>query len=176
MDKSIIPECYADTLLIETLVPTKKGYNHQHNCFKVEATMKGLNSFAVGIIDKDKKQIKYIDKFDLIDKVEGDLILWRHEDKKIHHWIIQICPALERWLLNVCEQENIEVSNFGEDALNGIKFYTKSTSRLNNPILQSLFNEINKRNENLSVRKLKGWVKLLKEKNYQVDINELRNA
>lgn len=176
MDKSIIPECYADTLLIETLVPTKKGYNHQHNCFKVEATMKGLKSFALGIIDRDKKQIKYLEKFNVIDKVEGNLILWRHADKQIHHWIIQICPALEKWLLNVCEQENIDVTSFGEDLFNGIKFFTKSTSRLNSPILQSLFIEINKRNENLSVRKLKGWVKLLKEKNYQADINELKNA
>ena len=78
MDKSIIPECFADTLFIETLVPTTKGYNHQRSCFKVEATMKELNSFALGIIDKDKKQIKYLDKFKIVDEVEGDLILWRH--------------------------------------------------------------------------------------------------
>ena len=74
MDKSIIPECFADTLLIETLVPTKRGYNHQRSCFKVESTMKGLNSFDVGIIDKDKKQIRYLDKFKIIDEVAGDLI------------------------------------------------------------------------------------------------------
>lgn len=176
MDKSIIPECYADTLLIETLVPTKKGYNHQHNCFKVEATMKGLSNFALGIIDKDKKQIRYLDKFDVIDEVENDLILWRHSDKKVHHWIIQICPALEKWLLKICEAEQIDVSNFGENALEGIKYFTKSTSRLDNPKLQTLFNEINKKNENRSVRKLKTWVKTLKEKNYQVDINELKNG
>lgn len=176
MDKSIIPECYADTLLIETLVPPNKGYNHQHNCFKVEATMKGLNSFALGIIDKDKKQIKYLDNFKVIDKVEGDLILWRHSDENIHHWIIQICPALERLLLKICETEQIDVTGFGENTFDGIKYYTKSTSRLYNPKLQALFTEINKKNENEIVRKLKGWTKLLKEKNYKVVINELVNA
>ena len=176
MDKSIIPECYADTLLIETLVPTNKGYNHQRNCFKVEATMKGLNSFALGIIDKDKKQIKYLDSFKVIDKIEGDLILWRHADERIHHWIIQICPALERLLLKICETENIDMVDFGENKLDGIKYYTKSTSRLDNPKLLALFSEINRKNENVIVRKLKGWVKLLKEKNYKVDINELVNV
>ena len=176
MDKSIIPECYADTLLIETLLPTKKGYNHQHNCFKVEATMKGINGFALGIIDKDKKQIKYLDSFEIIDEVAGNLILWRHKDKGVHHWIVQICPALERLLLMICEAENIDTRDFGDDALEGLKYYTKSTSRLNNLKLQTLFNEINRKNENVSVRKLKGWINKLKEKNYQVDINELKNA
>ncbi len=176
MDKSIIPECFADTLLIEILVPTKRGYNHQRSCFKVEATMKGLNSFAVGIIDRDKKQIKYLDKFEIIDEVAGDLILWRHTEKQIHHWIIQICPALERLLLKICETENIDTSDFGDDALEGIKYFTKSASRLNNPTLQTLFNEINRKSKNLIVKKLKGWVKILKEKNYQVDINELKNG
>jgi len=176
MDKSIIPECFADTLLIETLVPTKRGYNHQSSCFKVEATMKRLNSFAVGIIDKDKKQIKYLDKFEIIDEVAGDLILWRHTEEQIYHWVIQICPALERLLLKICETENIDTSDFGYDALEGIKYYTKSTSRLNHPILQTLFNDINRKNENVIVRKLKGWIKMLLEKNYQVDINELKNV
>ncbi len=176
MDKSIIPECFADTLLIETLVPTKHGYNHQHNCFKVEATMKAINGFAVGIIDRDKKQIKYLNKFEIIDEVAGNLILWRHWDKQIHHWIIQICPALEKLLLKICETEHIDTGNFGDDALEGIKYFTKSTSRLNNPTLQDLFNEINRKNENVIVRKLVGWVKILKEKNYQVDINELKNV
>jgi hypothetical protein len=40
MDKSIMPECFADTLLIETLVPSETGYNHQMGCFKVEGEMK----------------------------------------------------------------------------------------------------------------------------------------
>ena len=176
MDKLIIPECFADTLLIETLVPTKRGYNHQRSCFKVEATMKGLNCFAVGIIDKDKKQIKYLDKFKIIDEVAGDLILWRHTEKQIHHWVIQICPALEKFLLKICETENIDTSGFGDNALEGIKYYTKSTSRLSNPILQTLFNKINSKNENVIVRKLKSWIKILLEKNYHVDINELKNA
>ena len=176
MDKSIIPECFADTLLIEILVPTKRGYNHQRSCFKVESTMKGLNSFALGIIDKDKKQIKYLDKFKIIDEVAGDLILWRHVDIEIHHWIIQICPALEKLLLKICKTENIDTNNFGDDALEGIKYFTKSASRLNSPILQTLFNEIRRKNKNVIVRKLIGWVKILKEKNYQVDINELKNV
>ncbi len=176
MDKSIIPECFADTLLIETLVPPKKGYNHQHNCYKVESTMKGIHGFALGIIDNDKKLVKYLDHFKPIDKIDGELLLWRNKDLNIHHWIIQICPALEKWILKVCETENIDITFFGGDSLEGIKRYTKSIERLNDPKLVALFSEINKRDNNINVRKLKTWIKILKEKNYQVDINELKNV
>ena len=53
----IIPECYVDTNLIETLVPTAKGYNHQKGCNNVVKVMKEKLSdkFAVGIVDKDAR-------------------------------------------------------------------------------------------------------------------------
>lgn len=71
MEKSIMPECFADTLLIETLVPPRTGYNHQMGCFKVEKEMrfgKLRDKFAVGIIDNDKHQVKYLEEFEQIDK------------------------------------------------------------------------------------------------------------
>jgi hypothetical protein len=175
-----MPECFADTLLIQTLVPTERGYNHKHNCFKVEAEMKSgalKDKFAVGIIDKDKKQIGYLNDFLVIDELKGTLILWRHNDKQKHHYFIQICPALERWIMNVCESENIDLTIFGlKNELDVIRKETKPASSINNYKLKSLFAEINKKINNSSVSKLKAWIRLLKEKNYQIDINELKNA
>ena len=62
----IIPECYVDTNLIETLVPTAKGYNHQKGCNNVVKVMKEKLSdkFAVGIVDKDKRQVSYVNEFE----------------------------------------------------------------------------------------------------------------
>ena len=85
-------------------------------------------------------------------------------------------PGSKKLLLKICETENIDTSDFGDNALEGIKYYTMPTSRLRNPILQTLFNTINRKNENVIVRKLKSWIKILLEKNYHVDINELKNA
>ena len=55
VDLSIIPECYIDTNLIETIVPTAKGYNHQKGAGTVAKLMQGkLNDkFAVGISLQD---------------------------------------------------------------------------------------------------------------------------
>jgi hypothetical protein len=36
----ILTECHIDTLLVETVSPPKKGYNHKHNCLKVLGAMK----------------------------------------------------------------------------------------------------------------------------------------
>jgi len=176
MDKSIIPECYADTLLVEILVPPNRGYNHQHSCTKVEAVVRNLDEFALGIIDNDKRQIEYLKEFEIIDEEKGRLVLWRHKNDKIHHWFVQICPALEKWILDICEEEDIDLSDFGENKFEGLKYYTKSLERLDSPKLKKLFYSIKGKSENRSVRKLTGWIKLLKDNTYIVDFNELRNA
>jgi hypothetical protein len=180
MDKSIMPECYADTLLIETLIPSREGYNHKSSCSKVEREMrlgKLKDRFAVGIIDKDKKQIKYLNEFIEIDKVNGSLILWRHRSKDKHHYFVQICPALERWVLNICEEMGIDllIYKVGNN-LEGLKKYTKDEDSINDEGLMALFKAIGLRDENVSVRKLKIWISKLKEKNYQVDIKELQHG
>lgn len=180
MDKSIMPECYADTLLIEALVPSEKGYNHQMGCFRVEAEMKLgklKDKFAVGIIDNDKKQIKYLRDFEPVDTVEGSLILWKHRDKSKSHFIIQICPALEKWILEVCRQGSIDLNKFGlTESLDDLKKYTKSQSSLQIEKLKKLFREIATKENIREVSKLKSWIQILKEKHYRVDINELKNA
>jgi hypothetical protein len=180
MDKSIVPECFADTLLIEMLVPTKVGYNHKHGCFNVEAEMtlgKLKDSFAVGIIDNDKVTIKYLKNFEVVDTVDSSLILWRHRDKLKHHFIIQICPALEKWILDVCEEENISLADFGlSSEIEKLTEYTKAISSMKDKKLNDLFRIISTKRENVRVRKLKNWITLLKERNYHVDINALKNG
>lgn len=52
----IIPECYVDTNLLETLVPTAKGYNHQKGCNNVVKVMKEklADEFAVNLFQELK--------------------------------------------------------------------------------------------------------------------------
>ena len=58
IDFCIMPECFSDTLLIESLSTPIKRYNHKHSCSQVANEMqrgKLKDSFAVGIIYKDKR-------------------------------------------------------------------------------------------------------------------------
>lgn len=62
-DLFIIPECYIDTNLVETLIITD-GCNHQKGCNTVVKTMqqKFANAFSVGIIDEDKRQVELCER------------------------------------------------------------------------------------------------------------------
>lgn len=80
------------------------------------------------------------------------------------------------WILNVCGVCDIAVRDFElGNELEEIKKYTKKQISLSDNKLKRLFKEIDKMNIE-DVRKLKGWIALLKEKNYQVEINELKNV
>jgi hypothetical protein len=57
-----------------------------------------------------------------------------------------------------------------------LKRYTKSQSGLEDKKLKNLFKAISNRNNSKEVNKLKGWIKMLKEKTYKVELKELRNA
>ncbi len=177
MDNHIVPECYIDTMLIQILVPpqNKLRYNHQHGCFDVSNEMesKGLkDKFAVGIIDNDKKKAKYLSGFDEITKVDGSLTLLKHTNK--HQYCIEITPAVEIWILKVCEEIGIDLREYGlPNELRELKRITKGLTTIKDERFIKLFKRM-KESENEKVRKLIHWVSLLKKDNYQVDINELK--
>lgn len=178
MDKSILTECYGDTILIEKLIPTLVGYNKQHGCAAVANKVKEHNGFRLGIIDNDKRRIKYLDEFEEIDSIKNSLILMKHKDSKIHHYFILICPALEKWILEICEASAINLEDFEiGHSLEGLKKVTKSAISKYDTKLHSLFRQIKKlENSNLSVNTLIRWVTLLKEKNYIVTVEELKGT
>ncbi|MFZ6025062.1 MAG: hypothetical protein ACOYVG_11495 [Bacteroidota bacterium] len=177
MDNHIVPECYIDTVLVKTLVPPTNRYNHQHGCFAVSNEMErgGLkDQFALGIIDNDKKKAKYLNEFFEIDNGGSSVKLLKH--KSDPQYFIQISPAIEVWILEVCEQEKIDLAEFGLPSnLNDLKWVTKPQTSSTDKRFIDLFSQF-KKSQNKSVAKLIGWIKLLKEKNYQVEIKELQNV
>ncbi len=79
--------------------------------------------------------------------------------------------------MNLCNAESIDITRFGlQNDLDNLKRYTKSITSIKDQKLKALFTEIADRKENVSVKRLRGWIKVLIEKNYQTDINELRNG
>ena len=92
-DLFIIPECYIDTNLVETLIITD-GCNHQKGCNTVVKTMqqKFANAFSVGIIDEDKRQVSYVKEFSEIARTPS-LRLKKHGSKS--HYLIMVSPAMD---------------------------------------------------------------------------------
>ncbi|MBD3589057.1 hypothetical protein [Bacteroides sp. GM023] len=168
----IIPECFIDTNCIETLVPTPQGYNHQKGCNTVVKTMqeKLKDSFAIGIVDKDKKQVKYVEEFEEVAHSES-LYLYKHPSKP--HFLIMIYPAMDSFILKCASETNVTMEDFGLPS--DLKSFTKRTKQVTSkedPTFKKLLNAIKKAKE---ITILKSWIKYLKLKQYEADCEELKN-
>ena len=175
LDYLVIPECYVDTAFIETIVPpdNQRGYNHQMGCNKVACKMQNdlKDDFALGIIDKDKRSVKYLDEFNPVAN-KKNLFLYKHPDK--HHYIIQIYPAIERFILESCSEVDIDLSDYGlKSDLESLKQKTKKQTSKNDPQLKKLFKELKNRNAEQVVT-ISKWIKYLKENNFRSKIEEIK--
>lgn len=173
MDLAIIPECFVDTNLIETLVPPQSQYNHQKGCGTVTKVMKEKFSdrFALGIIDKDKVAVDYLNEFDLICQ-NGNLFLHKHRAK--HHYIIQISPAIERFILDCSIATGLNIGDFDLPTnLDRLKKETKTLNSKNDNRFKQLFRMI-RINGCPEFEKIAQWISYLKAKTYHANINELR--
>jgi hypothetical protein len=175
MDLAVIPECFVDTNLLETLVPPVTRYNHQKGCGTVTKVMKQnfADRFAVGIIDKDKNEVDYLREF-IVSCETGGLILHRHSNPAKHHYIIQINPAMEKFILDNAESVNISLSDFDlPQELGQLKKVSKSVNTKNDERFKRLFNAMQQAGASDMIR-LAGWVSYLKENMYKVDMEALK--
>ncbi|MGN6268219.1 MAG: hypothetical protein ACTHM5_21275 [Ginsengibacter sp.] len=173
MDQSVIPECYVDTNLVETLVPPTRQYNHQKGCGTVTKVMKEkfADRFALGIIDRDKHEVDYLKEFTEI-CTASSLILHKHKTR--HHYIIQICPAMERFILSNVTQAGISLNEFDLPSdLDLLKKESKSVNSKSDQRFKKLFKTLKQQNAP-EIQKLCNWIKYLKETNYQADVSVLR--
>lgn len=173
MDLSIIPECCIDTNLVETLVPPRKGYNHQKGCGTVTKVMKEhfADSFAVGIIDKDKKELDYLKEFSII-ITKGNLELQKHNNR--NHFIIRISPAMESFLLLNVAVAGISLEDFDlPSEFEQFKKVTKMVNSKKDSRFKNLFKTMKKQNLT-DFELLTNWLTYLKAHPYSSDIEQLK--
>ena len=168
MDLAIMPECFIDTNLTETISPPAgRGYNHQKGWSSVIGQMKGKRSedFAVGIIDKDKKSTDYINEFALLQSYNEQLELYKHTNK--HHYIIYIIPAIEKFMLKCADEVGVSLAEFdiNFETLKELTSITKSEDTKKDPKFKCLFRELLLRQAGAIV-KLARWIDYLKSNNY----------
>lgn len=148
----IIPECYADTVLVELL--GFKGPNHQLGIGKVFGSFDKnyQNRLAVGIIDDDKVKPKDLDAFEKSEKKEGILRL-----KKGKHSILVISPAFEDWVFENAQATNTDPSKFG---FRTSKDFQKACKRMDVSANQKVKEFLNalKQKEAPGFQQLKIWI------------------
>jgi len=171
---NIIPECFIDTCLTETITSCINHFNHQKGCGKVSKVMKDKfsDNFALGIIDKDKKQVPYLQEFDLISSTSS-LFVYKHKTK--HHYIIQIAPAIEKFFLKAASERNIDITSYGLPIdLKNLTEKTKKVSGKNEgdfKMFKRLFSDLSDASEFVILANL---IQYLGDNTYDADIDELK--
>ncbi len=177
-----VPECYFDTVLFKKIFQTNRRLKHTKGCFNVVNRFRIINgkkgdlydSFGVGMVDKDKRELDYLNECEKIANHQN-LILWKHKDRQ--HFIIQLNPPLEKWVIEVLKSDNRNVEEFG---------YVNDWKKLKRALKDDIDEESNERlnlfvdailsSSNPVIENLKKILLYLRDKNYQADINELRNV
>lgn len=148
-DLDIIPECYIDTNLVETLLNVKgyhtEGVNHQKGCNTVVRTMtnpKNLkDNFALGIVDADKRQPSYVAKECVPIAQTAHITLLKHRTN--NHYFLRIAPAMDTLILSCAEEAGISMEEYEQTY--DLKEFTKATKEVeskNDPRFKKLFKQI----------------------------------
>lgn len=168
MDVAILPECYVDTNLIETLL--RDGCSHQKGCGTVTKVMQERfdDEFAVGIIDKDRKEVAYLEQFK--ECVNTDtLFLYKHKTK--HHYIIQIYPGIEQFMLAAADSVGVSLADFDLPTdLEPLKKQSKTATSKEDYRFKNLFRTLLQLDAP-SIIRLRDWIVYLKDARYKVDLD-----
>ena len=172
-DLYFVPECYVDTNLVESLLEVN-GVNHQKGCNNVANTMKGRalnNGFAVGIIDTDKRQPSYVKEFKEIAHTEH-LSLMKHGSKP--HYLMMVCPAMDKFILDCAEKQAVDVSNYGLPTdFDAFKVQTKAVDSKNDVRFKKLFKRLKDNSEITILREVLNYLKTNQYKSSQNDLMNL---
>lgn len=166
----IFPECFVDTNILKTLLQVD-GVNHQYGCSRVLASMNAgrfADSFAIGVIDDDKKKTYNYQDFLELCRSEH-LVLMKHRSK--HHYLIFVYKAAEDFLLACANELELNMLEYGlPDTLDELKSVTKDNESDKDPKIKKLVNAVRPSTE---MGRLDRTIKYLQDKRYDADVNEL---
>ena len=170
----IMPECFIDTTLVESLLYAK--VNHKHSCNEVAKEMKNgkyKDAFAVGIIDNDKRKISYIEDFEEIGRTEN-LTFLKHREK--HHYVIKVGEkhkAMETFIKKNVSAIGMKMEDFGlpSDLATLIEATKDSISTQKDPRILRLCKTLQQSPE---VSKLKNVLDYLAANKYNANVDAVK--
>jgi hypothetical protein len=168
-DLLILTECFVDTVLAEAIAFPKKGYKHIKGCYDVLEEMKKKPNIALfGIIDDDKCVPALFKSFELLEKHNENLAIYKHNEKP--HYIVKISKAAEDFILKNAEKCGISMIDYHlPDKLPDFIKRTKNIAIKNDLDLKRLFTAI-KQNKNSDFHILADWIEKFKANPYHLEI------
>ncbi len=165
---NILPECEADTRVVNIIMEIKQSVRHRGGINEVVEPLKNQKSFlfndsALAIVDEDKlpnnkRKSNYPNYFlEFVDiKSTERLSLKKHKIKA--HYLIEIKPAIEVWLLNEAIAVNVNPTEYNLSAnLKELIIETKKKEIERNEDFTRFIKAL-KRNNAPSITLLKEWI------------------
>lgn len=173
--KSFIPECFLDTNLIEVLLRCENEVTHRKgnsSLLKFMEDKKMVDSFLVAIIDDDKIKVKQLDNYNKIERLcNFNLKLYKHPIR--NHFVIQLSPAIERWILEQCKKANINLADFGIASTLDALVDLKGQMQRSDVRYKKLFKQMLKNESCGGIIELERWLIFFRENNYNADLDLL---
>lgn len=153
----ILPECYVDTNIVTTMLHVcgiQVNACHCKGCGTVAVSMQSdklTDTFAVGIVDNDKRQPTYFTKEFLSLGQSAHLELLRH--RELRHYLIRVTPAMDGFILDVAKECRVSPAEFElPETLNEFKKLTKSVTAKEDQNLTRLFKALKDHKEMILLR------------------------
>ncbi len=111
----VLSECYADTVLIQLLVPEPLVVVHISGIPNVAKELKEAESeqkpgVRIGVVDNDKRSPPYLSEFDTVLEQHNVCFKRRAESD---HYLLVINKAIETFLLWNAAQVTIDLADYG---------------------------------------------------------------
>lgn len=162
MSKYILPECYADTTIIEVLGYSKP--NHIHSIGQVINVLnKNYNGkLGIGFIDRDKARKGDAEntQFEIIKSEFSNTLLLKRKPKTKNYLIEH--PNIENWLYYMANDLGVDIQKYGvADLITNTKRY-KTQKITKDESFKSFVNAL-KQKSNSPLETVIKWVEELKK-------------
>ncbi len=164
MSKFILPECYADTTLIEVL-----GYKKPNHIQSIGQVINTLNKnykgkLGIGFIDRDKARKGDAEntKFKIIKSDFKDTLLLKQKPNTQNYLIEH--PNIENWLDSMAYDLEIDTNQHGVDDLKTNKNRYKKNSISKDEKFKNFINALNQKH-NSPLKTVTKWIEELKKEN-----------
>lgn len=137
---NVVPECYADTLLVELIGFTRPNHALNSNLAKVLSTIKAAKpqQKIVGIIDEDGgRNYKFLKEFEPVSEQAGVKLF-----QKGNHTILVISPVFEDWVFENARMAGVNPDKFGFKDKKYFRKCCKSIHASRDQQLKNFFNTL----------------------------------
>ncbi|MBX3253080.1 MAG: hypothetical protein KF862_02975 [Chitinophagaceae bacterium] len=170
-----MPECFLDTNLVEALLNKPYTVNHKKgnsNIIKAMEEKRLKDSFVVALIDDDKVKVKALESYKKVDRLwRTTMKLFMHPERK--HFVIQVSPAIEKWIMKECEKGKINMEEFGLPGNLGGLRRMKGLAQRNDSQFRELFKMMIAAEACDEIIEMKRWLIFFRDNNIQTNIDLL---